>query len=427
MKTNVDIDYKKIFEIPELTKIHGEPSTATLLELRNEIRCNAQSVTTTLGGGQYGHLGLVMSGTLYTALPNTQDYIRPANPGPFNITATTTRAIEQERANWEEEMRLWREVEAIERTLVQQIVQAVEPKYLKALRNPITTKITNDVKQILSYLFDNYGKVPPTVLKDMKRTVEDYELDPSDPIDLLFVQVDELADIYTLQRNQLSEKQLIEMAYVVIERAKAFKKDLREWNRKAEGEQTWINFKKHFRNAQQELRTSGDLTVKEAMGREELVNVVTESINNVMMEQNENKENIIQEDVNTINAMISKKEEVLQKQVDDLKKHVEALTKNSQQPFQPWAQPQYGYQNFPPPPQYNPYIRNNRNNINYNGRNRNNRNRRNNYKYVGTGRYCWTHGACDHWGKYCNNKAQGHVDSADFRNTQGGNMNGVRT
>ena len=48
----MDIDYKNnIFEIPELTKIHGEPSTATLLDLRNEIRCNAQSVTTTLGGG----------------------------------------------------------------------------------------------------------------------------------------------------------------------------------------------------------------------------------------------------------------------------------------------------------------------------------------------------------------------------------------
>ena len=99
----------------------------------------------------------------------------------------------------------------------------------------------------------------------MKRKVEDYELDPNDPVDLLFVEIDELADIYVLQKNPMTETQLIEIAYVVIERAKAFKKDLREWNRKQDNEQTWNVFKKHFRDAQQELRRSGDLTVKEAM------------------------------------------------------------------------------------------------------------------------------------------------------------------
>ena len=32
MRLSVEVDYKtNIFEIPELTKIHGEPSTATLL------------------------------------------------------------------------------------------------------------------------------------------------------------------------------------------------------------------------------------------------------------------------------------------------------------------------------------------------------------------------------------------------------------
>lgn len=268
MKLHIDIDYKNnVFELPVLTRIIGEPTTATLLDLRNEIRCNAQSVTTTLGGGQYGHLGLVMSNNLYTSLPNAEEYIKPVNPGPFRVSSpdATEAQIAQEKADWEEQVRLWREVDGVERALVQQLVAAVEPKYLKALRNQLTTKIIQDVKRILSYLFDNYGKIPPAVLKDMKRKVEDYELDPNDPVDLLFVEIDELADIYVLQKNPMTETQLIEIAYVVIERAKAFKKDLREWNRKQDNEQTWNVFKKHFRDAQQELRRSGDLTVKEAM------------------------------------------------------------------------------------------------------------------------------------------------------------------
>ena len=142
----------------------------------------------------------------------------------------------------------------------------------------------------------------------MKIKVEDYDLDPNDPLDLLFVEVDELSDIYTLQKNELTEKQLIEMAYVVIERAKAFKKDLREWNRKEEIEQTWINFKKHFRNAQQELRTSGDLTIQDAMSKNELINVVTESINSVIQQNKEEEEN--KENIETINAVTNEKEDI---------------------------------------------------------------------------------------------------------------------
>ncbi len=35
-------------------------------------------------------------------------------------------------------------------------------------------------------------------------------------------------------------------------------------------------------------------------------------------------------------------------------------------------------------------------------------------------KYCWTHGACNHWGRDCCTKADGHNDSATFQNRQGG-------
>ena len=258
-------------------------------------------------------------------LPNAQEYFKPQYPGPFQVSADTlTQAqVLQEKADWEEKIRLWREVKAVERALVQQLVAAVEPKYLKALRNHITSKITYDIKGILSYLFNNYGKMPPSVLRDMKRRVEDWDLDPADPVDLLFVEVDKLADVFELQQNPLTEIQIIEMAYVVIERAKAFKKDLREWNRKRSDEQTWPRFKEHFRNAQQELRNSGDLTVKEAMEREELVNIVIESINSVMTNATDDDKE--KENLQKINATITKENEDIKKQFESLKKEMESM------------------------------------------------------------------------------------------------------
>ena len=52
-----DIDFKNnIFEYPDLTRIIGEPATAALITLRNEVETNAQEVNTTLGGGEHGQL-----------------------------------------------------------------------------------------------------------------------------------------------------------------------------------------------------------------------------------------------------------------------------------------------------------------------------------------------------------------------------------
>ena len=422
MRITTDIDYKNhVFEIPELSKIHGEPTTATLLDLRNEVRVNAQSVTTDLGGGQHGHLGLVMNEASYQALPNTAPYERPLNPGGFTLSSDdlTDNQRAQEKADWEEDLRLWREVEAVERALTQQIVRAVEPKYLKALRNPATTKIQTDVKGILNYLFNNYGKVPPAILKQMKRKVEDFELDPNDPMDLLFAEIDELADIYVLQRNEMSEKQLIEIAYVIIERAKVFKKDLRDWNKKDENDKSWVNFKNHFREAQQELRNSGDLTIEQAMNKNDIVNAVTDSINSVM-QVNQEQEN---ESLQAINATIIKEKEDMRKKLELMEKKMNDMMMMPMQPQLMWGNgslPMMQSHNQQPMMSYMPNNNAFNSNMAY-GSNQGRRNQRNR-----NNRYCWTHGACNHWGRNCHNKAPNHKDEATFRNTMGGNTNGVR-
>eukprot|EP00957_Ditylum_brightwellii_P124628 9498087-Ditylum_brightwellii.AAC.1 len=51
-----------------------------LLTLRNELQANAQAVSTTLGGGRYGHPGLVMTPQDYALIPNTTAYIHPPQP-----------------------------------------------------------------------------------------------------------------------------------------------------------------------------------------------------------------------------------------------------------------------------------------------------------------------------------------------------------
>ena len=123
-----DIDYKNnIFEYPDLTRIIGEPTTASLITLHREVKSNAQSVPSILGGGENGHLGLVVTPETYaTLVPGNTPYIRPQNPGSLLILGNETQhQIAQRRDEHATATKVFREVIRVERTLIQQIVAAV--------------------------------------------------------------------------------------------------------------------------------------------------------------------------------------------------------------------------------------------------------------------------------------------------------------
>jgi hypothetical protein len=135
------VNYREIFfEHPELTKIIGVPTYNTLHKLNQEIKSNAISVHSNLGGGQHGHLGLVVSPTAYVILSNTP-YHCPDLPEELEIPAGGTRHAQDllERTH-KEGLRLFHEVRGIERALTQQIVTAVNPQYIAAMRNRSTDR-----------------------------------------------------------------------------------------------------------------------------------------------------------------------------------------------------------------------------------------------------------------------------------------------
>eukprot|EP00957_Ditylum_brightwellii_P166355 12664281-Ditylum_brightwellii.AAC.1 len=70
--------------------MHGKPTTALLITVRNKVRANAQSVNCVLGGGADSHLGLVCNSSAYNGIPGTVPYARPTNPGPLNLPHPAT-------------------------------------------------------------------------------------------------------------------------------------------------------------------------------------------------------------------------------------------------------------------------------------------------------------------------------------------------
>ena len=133
---NTKVDYRNtIFEYPDLTRIIGEPTTASLLTLIKEVRANASAVHCDLGGGEDGHLGLVCTPEVYATLaPGAEPYVRPENPGRLTLEDGLTQyQIAQGRDEHAKATRVFREVLGVDRVLRQQIVAAIEPKYLRDL------------------------------------------------------------------------------------------------------------------------------------------------------------------------------------------------------------------------------------------------------------------------------------------------------
>ena len=64
--------YNFDFEHKTIDKIYGEPNARSLQKVFKQLRRNARSITSPLGGGQYGHLFMVMTQNDWDNLPNDQ-------------------------------------------------------------------------------------------------------------------------------------------------------------------------------------------------------------------------------------------------------------------------------------------------------------------------------------------------------------------
>jgi hypothetical protein len=84
-----------------------------------------------LGGGNNGHLRLLLSDPRYTALANTIPWITPVNQGPFVPPAAGTGPqIEAERDVWRELKQTFELCQATEKALIAQVIEAIDPIYL---------------------------------------------------------------------------------------------------------------------------------------------------------------------------------------------------------------------------------------------------------------------------------------------------------
>ena len=89
--TSTNINYvDTYFESCILTKINDEPTYETLKSIKNQLKSNVCIVTSDLGGGTHGHLGMIMTSAEYATI-SLVPYIHPMHQSAFKTPSGTAQ------------------------------------------------------------------------------------------------------------------------------------------------------------------------------------------------------------------------------------------------------------------------------------------------------------------------------------------------
>ena len=411
------------FEYKELDKIHGEPTYDTIKRLHNQVKANAASVPSSLGGGMFGHLGLVLSPRAYALISNAP-FVRPNHPGPLVIPPGQTQAqIKALEDQHREALRVFNEVLGVEANLRQQIVSAIEAPYLKAIRNRHSNAINMTVNDIFTqHLYLTYGDIDPQQLQDNYDKVATMTYDVSFPPDTVYECIEDLMDMSEAANAPFTERQCVNLGYNIFNRTGRFELDLRSWLQRPLIQQTWINFKQHFTTAHKQMKKIGALRINNTMEFQQanvLQQMVLAAVEDAIsthsppsVQQNTTPPETASTDVSGVTepsfhnanaAMMATNQQMIQQMQDMMKMMQLQLS------------------------QYQPGGTGNNSATStttrrYNNRSQTSGNSTNSQQKQWS--YCWTHGYCKHNGGACTFKAQGHKDAATLTDNMGGNQKG---
>jgi hypothetical protein len=413
MSTRIPSVNDTYFQHKLLTRIHGQPTYETLQTLSTEIKANASSVPSTLGGGHYGHLGLILSDDRYATLARTVPWVSPANPGPFVPPAAGTGPqIEAAKDVWRELKLSFDLCQATEKALIAQVVASIDQIYLRALLNRTTGQYSSDLRAVLLHLFTTHGKITPQQVKTKELSTYNMHYDISQPVDTVFNTIDDLADLAEHARSPMTPQQMMDLAYVIFARQPILQQDLRLWNRRPVVERTWSNMLEHFRDAQSDLSSlpsAGDIFHQQPPHQANAVATMADLVAQRLLDAmpTDDPPSIVPPP-DTANAAFQQRDSSL------AAREAALLTQMTEMmSLMRTGLPSGGtsHQRTPRP-------------------NRSGRHGRTNDRggaRAGRGSspapraYCWSHGACAHSGTQCNNQLPGHQTTATFSNMQGGN------
>jgi hypothetical protein len=298
-----------------VTKIHGQPTSHDLTNLEKEIISILANIPTTLGGGNHGHVGVIMDQLDYNTMTTGIDFVNPVNPGIYPAglalnAAAGTRA--REEAIHKELIAQFETFEGVKLGTKDLILEAVDNEYLSEIEHDTLGFLNQTPRQMIEHLLTRGGALDFADTKDLL-SERDGEWNVTENPQIYFNRVEKA--IKGLIRNGINSD-LNERRDIALFQLKAtgeFDPAVREWEAKPAADKTWANIKtfisaeyakenkqnklsaKHFKvNTMQEQAEATEeliahLTEAHTRQMETLVQTTTAAMKEMMLLLKENK------------------------------------------------------------------------------------------------------------------------------------------
>jgi hypothetical protein len=242
--------------------IEGEPKYETIKNVEKLLIENAASVHSTLGGGNHGFLGVILTPEKYQLV--TGHTFEPyTNPGalPTLPPNATQHQILNANAAHKENLRLWKEQTFVIKAIKNLLTRSVEKKYIADLHNSYTGYNNLTIQEILEYLYTNYGDLDEA---DLEQTELKFSspFDPNEPFGIFIDKIEDCIDLAEAAGAPYTNEQIVQKAFNAISKAQCYPEGTRDWRRKNASDKTWVNFKSFFAQEAKDYRKANASTAK---------------------------------------------------------------------------------------------------------------------------------------------------------------------
>jgi len=240
------------FPHPILTPIKGQPTNQSLQLLQKQIYANARAIHSTRGGGNHGHLALVMPGPQYL-LRTGHVFVNPIHPGiaPVHGANATGPQITETNRQFAQDLQEHTLFTTVTEELKKQIILAVEPRYLSILEDIDFGFADISSRRMLAHLQAEYGQISNEQIEANRQQLS-ADWNPDDPIEDLWLRIQE-AQRYAVAANEaITNATALRLTLPVFEKTGVFTTAAENWRDRPEAEWTMEAFKLHFTKANKE-------------------------------------------------------------------------------------------------------------------------------------------------------------------------------
>lgn len=229
-----------------VTKIHGQPTSHDLTILEKElIAAILAGIPTALGGGSFGHVGVIMDETAYLTMTNGIAFENPANPGvyPAGLAANAAATVRaRAEAEHKELINQFETFEGVRQGVKDLILEAVDNEYLIEIEHETLGFLNQTPRQMLDHLLTRGGALDFADTKELLAE-RDGEWNVSENPQLYFNRVEKA--MKGLLRNGITSdpNERRDIALFYLKATGEFDAAVREWEARPAANKTWANIK----------------------------------------------------------------------------------------------------------------------------------------------------------------------------------------